>query len=1301
SPAPGAAPVVVGGATGGGGGGGGGSGAGASANNSCLVRLESLWGLPGQWEVLHGAAVHYPPGSTGLSALEKGVTVASLVVEVVRHFLFLASLLAPSSTLAAGGDVNGQTAGLAALTRAGVPQTSAVSYNARAPSGAALYQQAEMRVMATASSLLPGALLAPDLIKLQARLQYLHRPPGVRQSSGGPALQPSATQPVDDVILALRREVGVLAVQRVLATARVRDSYMMAGSAKKGAWFLTSVLEHLFARTASRIASPAEEAAIGPAAPPPPALPLPAAFALRLPDPDRLALHNEAGRLGLALERWLAECRVPAATAPHDALALQEYCLAGMWAHDRLRDALSWRALLMEAPESYPFAPPHVTAFLRRYHCPATPLCPCLCPPKPTVEVLQALYSSKVLGQAKALVAAAETYVVARATARSAGAVDEDGAPGAGGGGGGRDGEGKPAWLANSPAWGSPEARFLEACTVVCKQHLDLQAVQVALLRLHQDCAQLAGLRSLVAGQPSGGPTGSHVSSSTTADMLHPHALPAAAITVFARKLAARQRRGGPTGDVVEVNMDDLLKWLADAMSQLTASARSGMAAAAAASQRERAALHGLVDGLEEAVGGLAADHDTFMRRHEIKVETQVVDRAMSLLLELSQARRCALRNAEDAQRAMDTAFTAAQKQYGSHIDELNNQLIVARTNSSIMRSELQKSALEALIEVRREMLNRAFASGTMKMTDEVGRMLALERQLEEQQTEILDLQCSITKVQSWFKMRSSTFLTACMKEVAAARGRAETLEAELWEVRERNDITVDQLMTQLRATQADLEAVSAGAARNASDLKHALASNKKLLKWKVTTAPRIEALKMKMAQITRNREAWQEWVNSKQGLMQHLGSQLLAAHRQQQQLSMGTIGPSGQGPPQRGRSDSAGGPIGGGSCGSSARLGGSGTLLATDSELEVIRQQWDLERRQMQQEIARLKTDLGNERLVKNDVFDRLLKLEHQYAAVAQVPAGTSANGLAAAGGAGGGGGDGGPANSGGGGGGRGSGSNFLFGRSTLSPVQADILSRRYEELKSSHHVVKEENAALRRTLMALKTVAPDLVQSLEFPLMQQAGSGAPVAMPVVAAHGALAVPDLRGTAVTGLAPQAEPAELAAPPPLPLAGSLRPGTAGRLRPLDKGLGGRLSVSGVGSSNTSPPSAAAAAAATAAGGGSGGGGLARRGVGASGARPPSAATYSLRAIIAPNLNAVQRPRSARPWAGTTAAPAAPGAAPAAAAAVPPAATTDGSPVAGAAGSPRTVSPRQAIAPLELNVTRMIGTSGRPVSGRRS
>ena len=51
----------------------------------------------------------------------------------------------------------------------------------------------------------------------------------------------------------------------------------------------------------------------------------------------------------------------------------------------------------------------------------------------------------------------------------------------------------------------------------------------------------------------------------------------------------------------------------------------------------------------------------------------------MSLLLELSQARRQALRAGEDSRGAMEAAFVAAQKQYAAHIDDLNNQLIVAR----------------------------------------------------------------------------------------------------------------------------------------------------------------------------------------------------------------------------------------------------------------------------------------------------------------------------------------------------------------------------------------------------------------------------------------------------------------------------------------------------------------------------------------------------------------------------------------------------------------------------------------------
>lgn len=53
--------------------------------------------------------------------------------------------------------------------------------------------------------------------------------------------------------------------------------------------------------------------------------------------------------------------------------------------------------------------------------------------------------------------------------------------------------QGKPAWLLSSPAWPCSEMALLEACTAAAKQALDMQGVQVALLRLDHDCAQLAG----------------------------------------------------------------------------------------------------------------------------------------------------------------------------------------------------------------------------------------------------------------------------------------------------------------------------------------------------------------------------------------------------------------------------------------------------------------------------------------------------------------------------------------------------------------------------------------------------------------------------------------------------------------------------------------------------------------------------------------------------------------------------------------------------------------------------------------
>lgn len=69
----------------------------------------------------------------------------------------------------------------------------------------------------------------------------------------------------------------------------------------------------------------------------------------------------------MMLERMLQDCKIPGATKPLEALQVEEYAVAAMWLHDRLRDALLWRALLMEAPERYPFSPPSEWHYLRRY----------------------------------------------------------------------------------------------------------------------------------------------------------------------------------------------------------------------------------------------------------------------------------------------------------------------------------------------------------------------------------------------------------------------------------------------------------------------------------------------------------------------------------------------------------------------------------------------------------------------------------------------------------------------------------------------------------------------------------------------------------------------------------------------------------------------------------------------------------------------------------------------------------------------------------------------------------------------
>ena len=50
--------------------------------------------------------------------------------------------------------------------------------------------------------------------------------------------------------------------------------------------------------------------------------------------------------------------------------------------------------------------------------------------------------------------------------------------------------------------------------------------------------------------------------------------------------------------------------------------------------------------------------------------------------------------------------------------------------------------------------------------------------------------------------MRSNAFQTACMREVIRARDQVQTMEASMWEERERSEMAMEQLASQLGATQ-------------------------------------------------------------------------------------------------------------------------------------------------------------------------------------------------------------------------------------------------------------------------------------------------------------------------------------------------------------------------------------------------------------------------------------------------------------------------------------------------------------------
>ena len=58
-------------------------------------------------------------------------------------------------------------------------------------------------------------------------------------------------------------------------------------------------------------------------------------------------LSHHPYHVQMLVERATSECCLSFSTRPAQAQALAEHVLLGAWSHDRLRDALGWRAMLV------------------------------------------------------------------------------------------------------------------------------------------------------------------------------------------------------------------------------------------------------------------------------------------------------------------------------------------------------------------------------------------------------------------------------------------------------------------------------------------------------------------------------------------------------------------------------------------------------------------------------------------------------------------------------------------------------------------------------------------------------------------------------------------------------------------------------------------------------------------------------------------------------------------------------------------------------------------------------------------
>eukprot|EP00798_Chlamydomonas_sp_ICE-L_P018317 gene18317-24779_t len=137
------------------------------------ARLDQLWEIPCQLDVL---AIHcYGSSSEQIPPLQEGFELSTSILGVMTSALTRAALLAPSAHLAKGGDVCKPATDTA--------NTPGSHLNETVLKGEDLYHHVAHKAEAANSAFLPGALMAPALVQLHSRMQFLIKPKGIAEAA--------------------------------------------------------------------------------------------------------------------------------------------------------------------------------------------------------------------------------------------------------------------------------------------------------------------------------------------------------------------------------------------------------------------------------------------------------------------------------------------------------------------------------------------------------------------------------------------------------------------------------------------------------------------------------------------------------------------------------------------------------------------------------------------------------------------------------------------------------------------------------------------------------------------------------------------------------------------------------------------------------------------------------------------------------------------------------------------------------------------------------------------------------------